>query len=81
MTSVETEVYRKSQFSVVRKEKFELTTAPDSLIHKADAIFNGGQTVLPDEIVFFRAEDRGTEWDGKEYYKTIGGNAFFKKSS
>lgn len=81
VTSLKTEVYRKSQFSVVRKEKFEQMTASDALIRMADEIFNGGKTILPDDIIFFHAESSGKEWEGKEYYKTIGGNAFFRKAS
>lgn len=76
-TSIPTEVYRSSQFSVVRKSKFETTTAPDKIIKYADEVFNRGKTTVPETVLFFRAARLGTEWGTKVYYDTIGGNAYF----
>ena len=76
-TSISTEVYRKSQFTVVTGSKFETTTAPDKIVEFADDIFNGGKTVLPEDVFFFRSAKSGTTWGDRVYYDTIGGNAFF----
>ena len=76
-TSIPTEVYRSSQFSVVKNSKFESTTAPDKIIEYANDVFNRGKTTVPETVLFFRAASRGTEWGDKIYYDTIGGNAFF----
>ena len=76
-TSISTEVYRSSQFSVVKNSKFESTVAPDKIIEYANDVFNRGKTTVPETVLFFRAASRGTEWGDKIYYDTIGGNAFF----
>ena len=79
-TSISTEVYRKSQFTVVTGSKFETTTAPDKIVEFADDIFNGGKTVLPEDVFFFRSAKSGTTWGDRVYYDTIGGNAFITSS-
>ena len=76
-TSIRTEVYRSSQFTVVKGSKFESTTAPEKIIDYADDIFNHGKTVLPETVYFFRSSKSGTTWGDRVYYDTIGGNAFF----
>ena len=76
-TDIPTEVYRKNQFSVVRREDFLTASVPKSLVDTARHIFLEGGSVLPDNVVFFRVASRGTEWGDKIYYDTIGGNCFF----
>jgi len=76
-TSIRTEVYRKSQFSVVNHSEFETMSPPAEIVAYAKDIFQNGNINIPEGVLFFRAERRGTEWGDKVYYKTIGGNAFF----
>lgn len=76
-TSISTEVYRKSQFSVVRYESFATLTPPSEIVGYADDIFNGNNRCLPDGVIFFRSDSLGTSWGSKVYYQSIGGNAFF----
>lgn len=77
LTSISTEVYRKSQFSVVRYDDFASDRAPDDIIGYADDVFNNGDRDLPEGVLFFRSGSLGETWGDKKYYETIGGNAFF----
>ena len=77
-SDIPTEVYRKSQFSVVNDEDFESTVPPDEVIRIAHDVFNNGGTNLPSKVRYFRAASKGTVWyDSFVHYDTIGGNAFF----
>ena len=76
-TDIRTEVYRKNQFSVVKKDDFLTASVPPSLIEAAKRVFTQGASVLPENVVFFRVASKGTEWGDKIYYDTIGGNCFF----
>lgn len=76
-TSISTEVYRKSQFSVIGHSKFETMAPPEEIVSYAEDVFCGGNTNVPEDILFFRADRLGHSWGGKTYYKTIGGNAFY----
>ncbi len=80
-TSVRDEVFRKNQFSVVKSDSFDSVSVPESLLSAANDIFNKENTVLPDNILFFRSSRKGEEWDSKVFYKTIGGNSFFSRES
>ena len=76
-TTIFTEVYRKSQFSVVRYEKFAGDRAPDEIIEYARDVFNNKNRLLPENVYSFRSGSLGTSWGDKTYYGTYGGNAFF----
>ena len=76
-TDIRTEVYRKNQFSVVKRDDFLTASVPSSLIEAAKRVFTQGASVLPENVVFFRVASKGTEWGDKIYYDTIGGNCFF----
>ena len=77
-SDIPTEVYRKSQFSVVNDDDFEATVPPDDVIRISDDVFNHGGANLPSKVRYFRAASKGKEWyDSFKYYDTIGGNAFF----
>ncbi len=76
-TSISTEVYRKSQFSVIGHSKFETMTPPEEIVSYAEDVFCGGNTNVPEGVLFFRADRLGHSWGSKTYYKTIGGNAFY----
>lgn len=77
-TSITTEVFRKSQFSVVNNSKFDTLVPPSEILEYARDIFENDNPDLPSDVVFFRAARLGEEWGSRTYYKTIGGNAFFK---
>ncbi|MCR5073147.1 MAG: cell wall hydrolase [Clostridiales bacterium] len=76
-TDIRTEVYRKNQFSVVKRDDFLTASVPSSLVDAAKRVFTQGGSVLPENVVFFRVASKGTEWGDKIYYDTIGGNCFF----
>ena len=76
-TSITTEVYRKSQFSVVNGSSFESTEPPAEIVEYARDVFVNGNTNVPAGVLFFRAERLGESWGDKTFYQTIGGNSFF----
>ena len=76
-TSITTEVYRKSQFSVVSGSSFESTEPPAEIVEYARDVFVNGNTNVPAGVLFFRAERLGESWGDKTFYQTIGGNSFF----
>ena len=55
-TSISTEVYRKSQFSVIGHSKFETMTPPEEIVSYAEDVFCGGNTNVPEGALFFRAD-------------------------
>lgn len=76
-TSITTEVYRKSQFSVVNGSSFKSTEPPAEIVEYARDVFVNGNTNVPAGVLFFRAERLGESWGDKTFYQTIGGNSFF----
>ena len=76
-TSITTEVYRKSQFSLVNGSSFESTEPPAEIVEYARDVFVNGNTNVPAGVLFFRAERLGESWGDKTFYQTIGGNSFF----
>ena len=76
-TSITTEIYRKSQFSVVNGSSFESTEPPAEIVEYARDVFVNGNTNVPAGVLFFRAERLGESWGDKTFYQTIGGNSFF----
>lgn len=76
-TSISTEVYRKSQFSVIGHSKFETMVPPAEIVDYAHDVFCNDNPNIPEGVLFFRAARLGQGWGGKTYYKTIGGNAFY----
>lgn len=76
-TSITTEVYRKSQFSVVNGSSFKPTEPPAEIVEYARDVFVNGNTNVPAGVLFFRAERLGESWGDKTFYQTIGGNSFF----
>lgn len=77
VTSVKTEVYRKSQFSVVKNSKFETTVPPDDVIGYANDVLNNGNRSIPTDVFFFRAGRTDKTWGTKKFYMNIGGNDFY----
>jgi spore germination cell wall hydrolase CwlJ-like protein len=77
VTSVKTEVYRQSQFTVVNHSDFESTTPPDEIIGYANDVLNNNNRSIPADVFFFRAEKEDKTWGSRVFYKTIGGNDFY----
>jgi len=76
MTSVETEVYRSGQFSVVNHKGFATLEPPEEIVAYAQDVFAEGNTSLPHNVLFFCAMRLGKDLRGG-YYKGIGGNLFY----
>ncbi len=76
--TVEKEVYRSGQFSVVKKSSFEGMKPNSKALKAAEEVFNEGVRVLPEGVMYFRAARLGTSWgSSREFYKTIGGNNYY----
>lgn len=76
--SVEKEVYRSGQFSVVKYESFETLSPSNAALQAATDVFNGGVRVLPDGVMYFRSASKGEYWSSsREFYKKIGGNNYY----
>ena len=77
--SIETEIFRSGQFTVANNRENFLSTVPDSKAKAAaEAVLNGGERLLPSNVLFFRTAKAGKEWGSRTYYGTIGANSFFK---
>lgn len=76
-TDIETEVYRKGQFSVIGHKQFKMDEMPQSLLDYARDIFLWGHLSLPENVLFFHAAALGSDWGGRRVYGNIGGNLFF----
>lgn len=77
VTDIETEVYRKGQFSVIHHKKFETMTPPEEIVDMARSVFLYGELSIPENVLFFCAQRLGENWGGRKLYKNIGGNLFF----
>ncbi|MDL2217099.1 cell wall hydrolase [Christensenellaceae bacterium OttesenSCG-928-M15] len=75
--SVEEEVYRKNQFTVVDNSDFATMKPSSAAIKAAKTVFNEGTRVLPTKVMFFRSSRLGTKWSKRTFYATIGGNNYF----
>ncbi|MDO4564601.1 MAG: cell wall hydrolase [Clostridia bacterium] len=76
-TEIETEVFRKNQFSVINHRNFDNLEPPEEIVEYARDIFYNGNINVPYNILFFCASRLGTSWGGRKFYKNIGGNLFF----
>jgi len=76
-TSVKTEVYRASQFSVVNHKDFETTIPPKDVINYAFDVLNNNNKSIPADVFFFRSERADKTWGTRVFYQTIGGNDFY----
>ncbi|MBQ6078580.1 MAG: cell wall hydrolase [Clostridia bacterium] len=77
VTDIETETFRKGQFSVVHNKRFKTFDPPEAIIEAARDIFVYGNLDLPENILFFCAERIGKGFGGRKFYRNIGGNLFF----
>lgn len=80
-TTIETEVYRKGQFSVIHNKRFDKIEPPEEYVEIAREVFYEGKLYLPGNILFFCARRLGKNWGGRKFYKDIGGNLFFYGST
>ena len=77
--TVEGVIFQKNQFTVARDEEKLRAQKPSSkIINAVDAVFNGGENPLPDDVLFFRVASAGETWGSREFYKTIDNNSFFR---
>jgi len=70
-------VFQKSQFSVVGRSDFLTKTIPDSVIGYANDVLNGGNRLLPTNVMSFRSATTEKVWGSRTYYATYGGNDFY----
>ena len=75
--TVEREVYRSGQFTVVKYDSFEGLTPSSAALKAAEDVFNGGMRALPDGVMFFRSASKGESWSSRKFYKKIGGNNYY----
>ena len=76
--SVQREVYRSGQFSVVDNSSFEALAPSSAAQRAAEAVFNGGERTIPAGVMYFRSASKGKNWSSsREFYKTIGGNNYY----
>lgn len=76
--TIEREVYRSGQFTVVKNSSFETLEPSSKALSAANAVFNEGKRVLPEGVMFFRAARLGEYWaSSRKFYKTIGGNNYY----
>lgn len=76
--SVEREVYRSGQFSVVKYSSFDDLKPSSAALAAAEEVFNGGNRTIPAGVMYFRSASQGKYWSSsREFYKTIGGNNYY----
>ncbi len=76
--SVEREVYRSGQFSVVKYSSFDDLKPSSAALSAAESVFNGGNRTIPAGVMYFRAASLGQSWSSsREFYKKIGGNNYY----
>lgn len=73
-------VFQKGQFSPADNEsKLRSVRASSNSIKAVLEIFVKGETILPRNVLYFRAARLGKEWtSARTYYNTYGSNCFFK---
>ena len=77
ITDIQTEAFRKGQFSVIHNKRFSTFEPPEEILDAARDIFVSGNLDLPENILFFCAERIGKGFGGHKFYQNIGGNLFF----
>lgn len=76
--SVQREVYRSGQFSVVDSSSFADLVPSSAALRAAESVFNGGDRTIPAGVMYFRSASQGKNWSSsREFYKTIGGNNYY----
>jgi len=70
-------VFQKSQFSVVGRSDFLTKTIPDSVINYANDVLNGGNRLLPTNVMSFRSATTDKVWGSRTFYGTFGGNDYY----
>lgn len=72
-------VYESGQFSVIHHSKFDSITPSSEAYNATKDVLNGGIRPMPFNVLFFHADYLGRNWGSdKEFYKSIGGNSFFR---
>lgn len=73
-------VFEEGQFSPAESGRGLRSVKPSSgAIDAVLEVFARGKTILPRNVLYFRADHMGTTWSSaRRYYGTYGGNCFFK---
>ena len=72
-------VYQSGQFSVINHRNFNGISPSSEALEATKEVLNDGIRPLPFNVLFFHIATAGKNWGSeKEYYKTIGDNAFFR---
>ena len=76
--TIEENVFKKNQFSVVNdREKF-LALEPSKRAKEAiQKVFVEGQVILPADVMYFKSARLSKSWGSRKYYATIGGNMYY----
>jgi len=77
---IEEVVFEEGQFSPAENERALRSVRPNSnAVEAVLEVFVRGKTILPRNVLYFRAARLGTSWtSARRYYETYGGNCFFK---
>ncbi len=76
--SVEQEVYRNNQFSVVKYDSFPDLIPSNAAYSAAKEVFLNGNRTIPAGVMYFRSASSGEYWSSsRTFYKTIGGNNYY----
>ena len=78
--TIEGVVFEEGQFSPAESGRnLRSVRASSSAIEAVLEVFGRGKTILPRNVLYFRASRMGTSWSSaRKYYATYGGNCFFK---
>lgn len=78
--TIEGVVFEEGQFSPAESGRnLRSVRASSSAIEAVLEVFGRGKTILPRNVLYFRASRMGTSWtSARKYYATYGGNCFFK---
>lgn len=76
--TVEKEVYRNGQFSVVEYDSFASLKPSSAAKNAVRDVFIHGKRVLPDGVMFFRSASKGEKWgSSRKFYMRFGGNNYY----
>ena len=72
-------VFQKNQFTVTRNQTKFLARVPSKqAIAAINQVFTEGENPLPEAVMYFRASRLGKNWKNRTFYKTFGGNNYYK---
>lgn len=76
--TIEQEVYRSNQFSVVKYDSFPDLIPSSAAYSAAKEVFYNGNRTIPAGVMYFQSASNGEYWSSsRTFYKTIGGNNYY----